>query len=404
VSSVPPNPPSRPRVDPFNFVLVFMYPPTTFARVKFPSVLFSVPMAVTMSDIARDLDVSVVTVSKVLRNKGKISEQTRQRVLRRSRELNYQPNLIARSLVTRRTFTIGLLLPDFTHPFFAQIAKSVAQTMRSKGYHVLISYFEEDPAIELSEGQALLSRHVDGLILASAQSDGRCEFFKHIRGRNTPLVLIDRAVPQVRASFVGVDHTGIGRMATEHLIAQGCRHIAHLRGPDVGIANDRLNGYCLTLQKNGFRVLPDYIVEAGFQSESGYDAMRGLLQTTVRIDGVFCYNDPIAVGAMKAIREAGRKVPQDIAVVGAGNVNYSDILAIPLTTIDQEPDEIGRVASRILLEQIESKKSPKPRRVLVPHRLLIRESTEHRRAKGTKLRSREGADGVGPNPHKNHHP
>jgi LacI family transcriptional regulator len=359
-------------------------------------------MAVTMSDIARDLNVSVVTVSKVLRNKGKISEQTRQRVLQRSRELNYQPNLIARSLVTRRTFTIGLLLPDFTHPFFAQIAKSVAQTMRSRGYHVLISYFEEDPQIELSEGQALLSRHVDGLILASAQSDGRCEFFKHIHGRNTPLVLIDRAVPNLRASFVGVDHTGIGRMATEHLIAQGCRRIAHLRGPDVGIANDRLNGYCLALQENGLRVLPDYIVEAGFQSESGYDAMRGLLQTTIEIDGVFCYNDPIAVGAMKAIREAGRKVPQGIAVVGAGNVNYSDVLAIPLTTIDQEPDEIGRVASQILLEQIESKKPLKPRRVLVPHRLVIRESTEHRRAKGTKPPRHNGTDASVRKPNKNH--
>src|ERR1700687_123569 len=116
-------------------------------------------MAVTMQDIARDVAVSVVTVSKVLRNKGEISDATRQRVLRRAKALNYQTNWIARSLVTRRTFTIGLLLPDFTHPFFAQIAKSVAQTMRSKGYHVLISYFEEDPEIELSEGQALLSRH-----------------------------------------------------------------------------------------------------------------------------------------------------------------------------------------------------------------------------------------------------
>jgi LacI family transcriptional regulator len=202
---------------------------------------------------------------------------------------------------------------------------------------------------------------------------------------------------------VGVDHTGIGRMATEHLIAQGCRRIAHLRGPAVGIANDRLNGYCSALQEHGFRILQDYIVEAGFRSESGYDAMRGLLQTTIKIDGVFCYNDPVAVGAMKAIRQAGRKVPQDIAVVGAGNVNYSDVLAIPLTTIDQDPDEIGRVASRILLEQIESKKPVKRRLVLVPHRLVIRESTAHRRAKGTRLRSHAGTGDVVPKPHDNRH-
>ena len=112
-------------------------------------------MAVTMQDIARDLDVSVVTVSKVLRNKGKISLATRQRVLQRAKKLNYQTNWIARSLVTRRTFTIGLLLPDFTHPFFAEIAKAVAETVRPQGYHVIIAYFEENPELEKSEAESL---------------------------------------------------------------------------------------------------------------------------------------------------------------------------------------------------------------------------------------------------------
>src|SRR5216110_2904120 len=122
-------------------------------------------MPVTMMDIARDLNVSVVTVSKVLRNQGKISDSTRKRVLRRAKQLNYQPNWIARSLVTRRTYTIGLLLPDFTHPFFAEIAKTVTETVRGRDYHVIISYFEEDAERERSEAQSLLARHVDGLII-----------------------------------------------------------------------------------------------------------------------------------------------------------------------------------------------------------------------------------------------
>jgi LacI family transcriptional regulator len=158
----------------------------------------------------------------------------------------------------------------------------------------------------------------------------------------------------------------------------------------------------LALQENGLRVLPDYIVEAGFHTESGYDAMRALLQTTLKVDGVFCYNDPIAVGAMKAISEAGKKVPRDIAVVGAGNVNYSDLLAIPLTTIDQEPDKIGKVASQLLLDQIESKKkSHRSKTVLVPHRLIIRESTEHRGTKSTLPHSHIGGDAVRPKSHQN---
>ena len=126
-------------------------------------------MPVTMQDIAKGLNVSVVTVSKVLRNQGNISAATRKRVLQRAKELNYQTNWIARSLVTRKTFTIGLLLPDFTHPFFAEVAKAIAETVRAQGYHVIISYFEEDPELERNEADALMARQVDGLIAASAR-------------------------------------------------------------------------------------------------------------------------------------------------------------------------------------------------------------------------------------------
>src|SRR5450432_23868 len=155
-------------------------------------------MAVTMLDIARGLNVSVVTVSKVLRNQGKISAATRKRVLKRAKELKYQTNWIARSLVTRRTYTIGLLLPDFTHPFFAEIAKSVAETIRPHGFHVMISYFEEDPILERSEADALIARRVDGLIIASAQSSERPEMFEQFRIRKIPFVLIDRHIAGVR--------------------------------------------------------------------------------------------------------------------------------------------------------------------------------------------------------------
>src|SRR5947209_9354842 len=146
-------------------------------------------MPVTMMDIARDLNVSVVTVSKVLRNQGKISDSTRKRVLRRAKELNYQMNWVARSLVTRRTYTIGLILPNFTHPFFAEIAKTVAEAARPHGYHVIISYFQEDPNLEISETDSLLARQVDGLIIASVQT--RDELFERIQQRKVPYVLID---------------------------------------------------------------------------------------------------------------------------------------------------------------------------------------------------------------------
>lgn len=331
-------------------------------------------MAVTMQDIARDLDVSVVTVSKVLRNKGEISAATRKRVLRRAKELNYQTNWVARSLVTRRTYTIGLLLPDFTHPFFAEIAKAVAETVRPHGYHVIISYFDEDPQLERNEAESLLARQVDGLILATAQSGAKA--FVDIQKRKVPFVLIDRPVAGLQASFVGVDHQAIGRLATTHLIERGCQRIAHLRGPGIGIATGRMQGYRSALAKHGLRVNPGYIVDAGYQDQTGHEAMRKLLAKGRLPDGVFCYNDPVAVGAIRAISEAGLKVPDDIAVIGAGNVHYSDFLAVPLTTVDQGTSEIGRRAADLLLERIDSKTKVRPRRILIEPRLVVRQSTK----------------------------
>ena len=331
-------------------------------------------MAVTMQDIARGLNVSVVTVSKVLRNKGKISAATRKRVLQRAKKLNYQTNWIARSLVTRRTFTIGLLLPDFTHPFFAEIAKAVADTVRPHGYHVIISYFEENPELEKNEAESLLARQVDGLILASAQSGAGA--FEQIVKRKTPFVLIDRPIAGVHASFVGADNEAIGHLATTHLIERGCQRIAHLRGPGIGIATGRMEGYRRALLKHGLPVTRGYVVDAGYQDHTGHEAMRKLLRARPAPDGVFCYNDPVAIGAMRAISEAGLSVPDDIAVVGAGNVHYSDFLAVPLTTVDQGTSEIGKRAADLLLEQIASKCTLPSRKVLIEPKLVVRQSTQ----------------------------
>lgn len=331
-------------------------------------------MPVTMLDIAKGLNVSVVTVSKVLRNKGKISAATRKRVLQRAKELNYQTNWIARSLVMRKTFTVGLLLPDFTHPFFAEVAKAVAETVRPHGYHVIISYFEEDPELERKEADSLVARQVDGLIAASAQSDG--EMFEGILERKVPLVLIDRPIAGLAASFVGADNEMIGRLATNHLVAQGCTRIAHLRGPKIGIAAERLAGYRYALEKHDLACSPRYVVGARYGDDGGYCAMKKLLQADPVPNGVFCYNDPVAIGAMKAIEEAGLKVPDDIKVVGAGNVHYSDMLAVPLTTVDQGTVQIGRQAAELLMEQIGAKKKVRPRRVLIPPKLVVRQSTD----------------------------
>jgi LacI family transcriptional regulator len=188
--------------------------------------------------------------------------------------------------------------------------------------------------------------------------------------------LIDRPIAGVPASFVGVDNEAIGILATEHLIAQGCRRIAHLRGPGRGIAAVRMAGYNRALAKHKMVMPAGYVVQASYHDDMGYRAMQRLLRAKPIPDGVFCYNDPVAIGAMKAILEAGLNVPRDIAIVGAGNVHYSDLLAVPLTTVDQGASLIGTQAAELLMQQITSKRKLPPRKVLIAPKLAVRQSTQ----------------------------
>ncbi len=332
-------------------------------------------MQVRMKDIAKDLNVSVVTVSKVLRNQGDISPATRRRVLKRAKELNYQPNWVARSLVTRKTYIIGLVVPDLMHSFFAEVAKGIANQVRPHGYNVLISNSEEDPELETSELNLLLARQVDGLIVASAQPLDDISIFRTIEDRKIPYVLIDRRFPDLDANYVGADDEEIGRLATEHLVARGCRRIAHVAGPRTVPGLGREHGYKATLAERGLPFSPQY-VEIGLNSDvTGHAAMKKLLKLNPRPDGVFCCNDPAAAGALRAILEAGLRVPEDIAVVGAGNISYSDLFRVPLTTVDQNSRAMGEKSADLLLDLLGAKRPRKTRQIVLPPHLIARASS-----------------------------
>lgn len=335
-------------------------------------------MAVRMKDIADDLGVSLMTVSKALRNHSDISEKTRNRVLKRMRELNYQPDWIARSMVTGRTYVVGLVLPDLMHSFFAEVAKGVARKLQPLGYQVVISDTEENGDVERRQVDVLVNRKVDGLIIASAQRKGRIELFDMLAAHKTPYVLIDRMLAGTDANYVGVKDDELGALATEHLIAQGCQRVAHIRGPAVATGTGRLRGYRRALAKYGIPSNPAYITSGEYGDNTGYKAMQELLKTDPRPDGVFCYNDPVAAGAIKAILEANLRVPEDIAIIGAGNVHYSDLLRVPLSTVDQSSTVIGETAADLLVNCIDSQKQSAPRHIFIPPRLVVRDSSRRK--------------------------
>lgn len=331
-------------------------------------------MPVRMKDVAHDLNVSVVTVSKALRDQSDISDATKKRILKRARELNYQPNWIARSLVSGRTHTIGLVVPDLMYSFFAEVARGLSVRVRPSGYQVVISISEENPHLEREEVKLLLARRVDGLVLASAQPLSCPELFHAIEASRVPYVLIDRKIVGLKANYVGVDDVKVGWMATEHLIACGCRSVAHIGGPKVGTARGRLEGYRKALAQHGLSAPAAFVLSGGSEDDGGYHAMRRLLALKHKPDGVFCFNDPVAAGAVKAILEAGLHVPRDMAVVGVGNVHYSDQLRVPLSTVDQNSSQVGQSAAQLLLHLIE-KRARGTRTVLLRPHLVVRESS-----------------------------
>jgi LacI family transcriptional regulator len=333
-------------------------------------------MAVRLKDIARDLGVSVVTVSKVLRGNADIGEKTRKRVLKRLKDLNYQPNMMARGLASGRTYTVGLVVPDLVHPFFAEFAKSLGGVLRTSNRALILTSSEEDPEIERQEIRTLLNRGVDVLIIASCQANLRN--FYQLGDNRTPYLLFDRNFPHLAAHFVGSDDVLVGEMATQHLIDIGRRRIAHIGGRNSSPSFDRVRGYRNALAAAQLPLIENLVVSRERVEESGnmvgFQLMQELLKLEPRPDAVFCYNDLTAVGAIDATLKAGLRVPEDIAFIGCGNLRYANYLRVPLSSIDHGTAELGRVAGQFTLE-LSLKPEQEPRSVLVPSTLVAREST-----------------------------
>lgn len=334
-------------------------------------------MAVRMKDIAKDLGLSIVTISKVLRNHPDIPEETKERVLKRVKELDYQPNILARGLVTGRSYLIGLVVPDLLHPFFAELAKALSAAIGKHGYSTIISSSEEDAELEAKEIQQLTGRGLDALVVASSGID--IQPFQRMDRQGLPYVLIDREVPGLGANFVGIDDEAAGRMATEHLIEQGCKAIAHIRGRENSTGRGRFEGYRHALQKRGIPYAESLVIarsNVDINSEQlGAEAMRLLLKRRPRPDGVFAYNDPLAIGAIDAIFEAGLRIPEDIAVIGCGNLHYDSVLRVPLSSIDQNSQGIGERTAGILLGILNAKVRPQPMSLILDPSLVVRASS-----------------------------
>ncbi len=331
--------------------------------------------APTIQDIAKQLRLSAMTVSRAMNGKIEVSEETRGKVLRCASELGYQPHRWARSLVTRRSSIVGVVIPEIAHSFFSEITCGIEEVLDKAGYDILLCHSRGNAQKEGDEIKTLVGSMVAGLIVASVQPEKTPGMLLELEDRDIPVVLVDRYFPRFRFTSVRVDDRAVGRIATRHLIDLGHKRIAHIQGPAISPASHRYRGYREELEAAGIPLRAEWIVQGNFDFESGRCAMAKLLDIRPRPTGVFAANDPMAVGAIYACRSAGLEVPRDISIVGAGNIESVHDPSPFLTTLDWPREDLGRTAARLLLAAIDNPSNKSGEVQVVTPRLLVREST-----------------------------
>lgn len=341
-------------------------------------------MAVRLKDIARDLNLSKMTISKVLRGQTDVSEDTKARVLQRAKELNYRPNTTALSLRTGQTFMMGLVVPRMGDAYLCDVSRGISQAIRSAGYGLVVCPSQEDPELEQQQIELLLSRQVDVLLIVSIEE--HAPFLEQLsKGQTAPLIFLNHRSPGISGNFVGVHEKRVGRIACEHLIASGCRRIAYFRGPHTAIGDMRYAGFRDALNDARLAFRSELVVDAMGGNAAGYrrgfEGMLRLLDGRGRPDGVMTYSDMVALGAMDAALSRGIKIPNGIAFVGCGNDTQLCEMRVSLSSVAIPGQEVGQKAGRMALQLVaKSDGAGPPRRALISPKLMERSSSRRSRS------------------------
>jgi LacI family transcriptional regulator len=329
----------------------------------------------TMKDIARQAGVSITTVSHVLNETRFVSEKVQNRVLQAMKELDYQPNILARGLRRGKSHTLGLIVPDVTNPYFAEIARSVEDACAAQGYGVILCNSDSRRERQKNAVEVLASNRVGGLILVNVGMTRReAAIFENLE---IPLVMLDREIPGFPVDSIQVDNALGGRQATEHLLSLRHRHIACLGGPSqVSPSSDRVKGYVQALKDAGIEMDPDLIFRGDFTPEGGYRcAQRMMARKKPLPTALFACNDLMAFGAITAFCENRLRIPEDISVVGFDDIRLASYFNPALSTVAQPRQEMGHMAVSLLLERMNQGDNTPNKQVLLKTELRVRESS-----------------------------
>jgi LacI family transcriptional regulator len=332
----------------------------------------------TIHDIARKLKLSASTVSRALNDNPVISEATRCLVKRIAEEMGYRPNTLAANLRTKRTNTIGVIVPLINRHFFSSVISGVEEVAYNRGFAVTISQSNDNFEKETKIIQALFANRVDGLILSIGMETNTIDHIKLFSERNIPIVFFDRIVDEIEAHKIVVDDYGGAYRATKHLISQGAKNIAHIGGPlHLKIYEYRQKGYCNALIEAGLEVNESLIVNNSLSREEGTFSIQKLLKNEVIPDAIFCANDTTALSVIIYLKEIGLKVPEDIAIVGFSNEPFSEVVTPSISTVKQPGFMIGQKAAQLIIQQIlQHNEPPDYKTIVMPTELIIRDSSK----------------------------
>ncbi len=331
----------------------------------------------TIKDLARELKLSPSTVSRALRDHPDISPKTKKRVASLADKLDYHPDSIAQSLQTKKTKTIGVIVPEIKQPFFAAAINGIEELAYAAGYTIIVCQSNETADREVLVTRSLGSHRVAGLLVSLSRSTKNLDHFKVLQRRGVPIVFFDRVSNDIEASKVVVDDYKGAFDLVEHLIKSGYKRIAHLAGPrNLSISKFRLKGYLDALRQGNLPFDDSMVVYGGLDDTDGIVGFQKLLNLETLPDAIFAVNDPVATGAFVMIKEHGMKIPDDIALAGFSNTYMTSLLDPPLTTVEQPSYEIGKTAAQLLMEQINSNdENFVPKFIVLKTNLIVRGST-----------------------------
>jgi LacI family transcriptional regulator len=330
----------------------------------------------TIKDIARQLNISISTVSRAMRNAPDVNSETKKAVMALSEELNYQPNKLALSLKQKQTHNIGVIVPNLDY-VLSTMVRGIDEVVMEAGYTVMVCQSNESFGREIINTRRLLDSLVDGFIVSVSSETKTFDHFRKIQEKQMPMVVFDRVTPFLKAPGVRIDNEDGGFQATEHLLEQGYKRIAILAGPkNLGISNERLKGYLKALKKYKIKPNDDLIIHCDFNQHYAYLATQELLNMKKRPDAIFTISDRMAMGAMLAIKEKNLKMPHDIGLVGFNNEPVTSLVTPTISSVDQPAFEMGKIAAKLFIEMLHNEDDMTHVEEVLKTKLFIRESSQ----------------------------